>query len=85
MLRPRSGWQQWVAREQYVLSPSVSAAEFTDLFGNLCQRLVAPAGNFSVQTSVDIETADDSDTAPGAPFVEVQLLPDETLPRNNFV
>jgi hypothetical protein len=80
MLRPRSGWQQWVAREQYVLSPSVPAVEFTDLFGNLCQRLVAPAGYFSVRTSVDIETADASDTAPGAQFVEVQQLPDETLP-----
>jgi hypothetical protein len=65
MLRPRSGWQQWVAREQYVLSPSVPAVEFTDLFGNLCQRLVAPAGHFSVHTSVDIETADASDTPLG--------------------
>ena len=80
MLRPRSGWQQWVAREQYVLSTSVSAVEFTDLFGNLCQRLVAPSGSFSIRTSVDIETADASDTAPGAPFIEVQQLPDETLP-----
>jgi transglutaminase-like putative cysteine protease len=80
MLRPRSGWQQWVAREQYVLTPSVSAVEFTDPFGNLCQRLVAPPGRFSVWTSVDIEAADASDTAPGAPFVEVQQLPDETLP-----
>jgi transglutaminase-like putative cysteine protease len=80
MLRPRSGWQQWVAREQYVLSPSVPVVEFTDLFGNLCQRLVAPTGHFTVRSSVDIETADAYDTAPGAPFVEVQQLPDETLP-----
>lgn len=80
MLRPRSGWQQWVGREQYVLSPSVPAVEFTDPFGNLCQRLVAPAGQFSVRTSVDIECAEYADTAPGAPFVEVQQLPDETLP-----
>lgn len=80
MLRPRSGRQQWVAREQYALSPSVSAVEFTDSFGNLCQRLVAPAGYFSVHTSFDIETAEASDTAYGAPFVEVQHLPDETLP-----
>ena len=80
MLRPRSGLQQWVAREQYVLSPSVMAVEFTDLFGNLCQRLVAPAGHFSVHTTVDIETAAAFDAAPGAPFVEVQQLPAETLP-----
>ena len=80
MLRPRSGWQQWVAGEQYVLSPSVPGVEFTDQFGNLCQRLVAPSGHFTVHTSVDIETADAHDTAAGAPFVEVQQLPDETLP-----
>lgn len=80
MLRPRSGWQQWVGREQYVLSPSVPAVEFTDPFGNLCQRLVAPQGAFSIHTTFDIDAADYSDTAPGACFVEVQQLPDETLP-----
>lgn len=80
MLRPRSGEQQWIAREEYMLSPSVPVKEFTDRYGNLCQRLVAPSGNFSVKTSVVVETADSSDTAPGAPFVEVQQLPDETLP-----
>ena len=80
MLRPRSGHQQWVAREQYVITPSVTAVEFTDPFGNLCQRLVAPAGAFSVHTSVDIECAEAYDKAPGAPFIEVQNLPQETLP-----
>ncbi len=80
MLRPRSGWQQWVAREAYVLTPSVPAVEFTDTFGNLCQRVVAPAGDFSVRTSVDVETADAADACCGAPFVEVQQLPNETLP-----
>lgn len=80
MLRPRSGWQQWIAREEYVFSPSVTAVEFTDSFGNLCQRIMAPAGDFSIRTSVDIETADASDTGYGSPFVEVQQLPDETLP-----
>jgi len=80
MLRPRSGWQQWVAREQYTLSPSVPAVEFTDPFGNLCQRLVAPAGSFSIATASVIEAADAADSSPGAPFVEVQELPDDTLP-----
>jgi transglutaminase-like putative cysteine protease len=80
MLRPRSGSQQWIAREEYVLSPSVPVVEFTDPFGNLCQRLVAPPGLSSIHTSVDVQAADDADAAPGAPFVEVQCLPDETLP-----
>lgn len=80
MLRPRSGTQQWIAREEYLLSPSVPAVEFTDPFGNLCQRLVGPSGPFSIRTTADIESAEESDAAPGAPFVEVQDLPDSTLP-----
>ena len=35
MLRPRSGAQQWVAQEQYVLLSSVPAIDITDQFGNL--------------------------------------------------
>lgn len=80
MLRPRSGWHQWIGRGHYLLKPNVQAVEFTDPFGNLCQRLVAPPGRFSVQTSFDVETPEDSDTAPGAPFIEVQQLPEDTLP-----
>lgn len=80
MLRPRSGWQQWVGREEYALSPRTPVVEFTDPFGNLCQRLVAQPGRFSVRTSVNVECAEASDTAPGADFVEIQQLPNETLP-----
>ena len=80
MLRPRSGWQQWIGREEYVLTPSVPAVEFTDAFGNLCQRLVAPAGPFSIRASADIECPTAADAAPGAPFVEVDFLPEEVLP-----
>lgn len=80
MLRPRSGMQQWIAREQYTLVPSVPAVEFTDPFGNLCQRLVAPPGPFSIRTSADIQAADFADSAPGAPFMEVHKLPVDTIP-----
>lgn len=79
MLRPRSGAQQWIAREEYRLIPSVPVIEFTDGYGNLCQRLIAPAGAFSVCTAAEVETADHIDQAPGAPFVDVQRLPDAVL------
>jgi transglutaminase-like putative cysteine protease len=79
MLRARSGFQQWVARESYALKPSVPVVEYTDIFGNLCQRLVAPAGDFSVTTSAVVLTADVVDKYPGACFVEVQNLPDAVL------
>lgn len=79
MLRPRSSNQQWIAREEYRIEPSISVVEFTDNYDNLCQRLVAPVGNFSVYTSADVKTVDQVDRAPNAPFVEVQHLPDNTL------
>ena len=53
--------------------------EYTDIFGNLCQRLVAPAGEFSIQISATVLTADVVDEAPGAFFVKVQNLPDTVL------
>jgi transglutaminase-like putative cysteine protease len=79
MLRPRSGAQQWIAREEYRLVPSVPVFEFTDNYGNLCQRLIAPPGSFEVRTAAEVMTADGVDQAPGAPFVEIQNLPDAVL------
>jgi transglutaminase-like putative cysteine protease len=79
MLRPRSGAQQWVSREEYKLVPSISVFEFTDIYGNLCQRLIAPPGAFAVHTAANVMTADHVDQAPGAPFVEIQNLPDAVL------
>ncbi|WP_455222970.1 transglutaminase domain-containing protein [Kaarinaea lacus] len=79
MLRPRSGAQQWIAREEYMLEPSVPVFEFTDAYGNLCQRLIAPVGAFAVRTAAEVMTADTVDRAFGAPFVEVQNLPDAVL------
>ena len=79
MLRPRSGVQQWIAREEYRLEPSVPVFEFTDNYGNLCQRLIAPGGAFTVHTNADVMIADHVDQAFGAPFVEIQNLPDAML------
>jgi transglutaminase-like putative cysteine protease len=61
------------------LLPRVTAFEFTDHFGNLCQRLVAPAGVFAVSSSAVIQTAAGVDENSAAAFVEVQNLPTETL------
>ncbi|GAB2189087.1 transglutaminase family protein [Sessilibacter sp. MAH1] len=79
MLRPRSGDQQWVASEAYILSPPVSAFEFTDDFGNLCQRLVAPPGDFMVSTTAIIKTSDTVDIGHGGEFINVENLPNSVL------
>lgn len=79
MLRLRSGAQQWVASEKYKLEPIVPVLEFTDNYGNLCQRLIAPPGHFAIYTAADVMTANQVDQEPGAPFVEIEHLPDAVL------
>jgi transglutaminase-like putative cysteine protease len=79
MLRPRSGLGQWVVREEYLLEPTVPVIEYTDGYGNLCQRLVTPEGAFRVRTAACIETADQIDVEPSAPFVPAQNLPENVI------
>ncbi|ASC72252.1 hypothetical protein XM38_032070 [Halomicronema hongdechloris C2206] len=79
MLRPRSGFAQWVMKEEYLLQPQVPVVEYTDSYGNLCQRLIVPEGALAVSTTVQVETADHVDVQPGAPFVPIQHLPETAL------
>lgn len=79
MLRPRSGSGQWIIAEEYEITPNVPVTEFTDRYGNLCQRLVAPVGPFTVRTAATVQTDDGIDVSPGAPFVPVEDLPDDVL------
>lgn len=79
MLRPRSGAQQWVALEEYNIIPNVPVFEFTDTYGNFCQRLIAPPGIFAVSTTAEVMIADNVDRAPGAPFVQIKNLPNGVL------
>ncbi|DAB30049.1 MAG TPA: cysteine protease [Sulfurimonas sp. UBA12504] len=79
MLRPRSNVSQWIAYEKYKVVPSVPVFEFTDIYGNLCQRLIAPVGDFAIYTTAKVMTADVVEEAPGAPFVPIENLPDSAL------
>ena len=79
MLRPRSGENQWIVSDEYIINPVVPVVEFTDIYGNLCQRLTVPPGPFTVRTSTKADTADDIDVAVGAPFTPVQELPTDVM------
>ncbi|MBE0585534.1 MAG: transglutaminase family protein [Desulfofustis sp.] len=79
MLRPRSGAQQWVSHDELTIVPDIVVSEFTDSYGNLCQRLVAPPGPLSIYSEATVQTIGNMDRKPGAPFVEVQNVPDEVL------
>ncbi len=81
MLRPFRGMQQWINRETFTLLPaSVPLLESSDGFGNACQRLLAPPGDFLIHTSAEVIATDHVESSPGAPFIEIQHLPDDTLP-----
>ncbi len=79
MLRPRSGDAQWIVSERYEFDPLIRAVEYVDVFGNLCQRIVAPAGNFRITTEVVIEVDSSIAVSPGAEPTPPQSLPAETL------
>ena len=79
MLRPRSGAGQWIISETYEMEPPVPVTEFTDLYGNLCQRLIAPSGPFRVRTQATVQTDDLADAEPGVPANLVQDMPDDVL------
>lgn len=79
MLRPRSGAQQCVGQEEYKIVPSVPIFEYTDIYGNFCQRLIAPPGVFSIYTTAKVMIADYMDQQPGAPFIEIKNLPNDVL------
>ncbi len=79
MLRPRSGAQQWVSHGALTIVPDMMVSEFSDSYGNLCQRLLALPGPLSIHSEATVHTVGTMDRAPGAPFVEVQNLPDEVL------
>jgi len=80
MLRPLSGAQQKITKSSYIVKPDVQITDINDSAGNVCQRLVAPPGNFMIHTSAEVITTETIDSAPGACFVEIQNLPDAVLP-----
>jgi len=79
MLRPRSGWAQWITREEYSIEPLVQVVEFTDLYGNLCQKMIIPEGDFSVATECRAMVPDAIDVDAGAEIIPVAQLPSEVL------
>lgn len=79
MLRPKSGQGQFVMREDFLVTPAVPMTEFIDGFGNLCQRLVIPAGGFSIESRVIADCADGIDVNPRAEWTPIEELPDNVL------
>jgi transglutaminase-like putative cysteine protease len=79
MLKPCSGAQQWIISEEYRHTPMLPVFEFSDAYGNLCQRLLAPPGNLIIKTVSEVMISDIYDRLPGAAFVDIENLPNSVL------
>jgi len=79
ILRPRSGHAQWVVAQRYETSPWLSAQEYEDGFGNLCQRMSFPAGESSITVESEVEVDEHLAVDPHAPLTPVAQLPDAAL------
>lgn len=66
--------------DQLRTDPAVEVRQYVDRFGNLCSRLLAPAGRITLSSDFIIRDAGEPDVyAPDAPQIAAQDLPDETL------
>jgi transglutaminase-like putative cysteine protease len=79
MLRPSSGLAQWIISERFEFEPFVPAVEYVDAFGNLCQRVVAPAEGLHIRTEVEIEVTDSIAVHRGGAPTAPDVLPDYAL------
>ena len=79
MLRPRSGPAQWVFREEYSIAPRVPVVEYTDAFGNICQRAIIPVGVTRLSANCTVETSENVDVDERAAFVPPEFVPDSAL------
>lgn len=63
-----------------VTSPPVPIGQYRDLFGNLCSRIVAPAGRVDLSTTALLNVSDSMETRPIEGWAHpVEQLPDDTL------
>jgi transglutaminase-like putative cysteine protease len=69
-----------VQQDRIVTNPSTPIRSYSDGFGNICSRLVAPPGEFRISSDALIDDSGAPDpVSPSAMQHEVEDLPDEVL------
>jgi transglutaminase-like putative cysteine protease len=79
LIRPRSGEKQSIIYEEFKFEPHVPMIQYTDVYGNYCQRLLSPKGDFSITSRSIVETEEFSEVNYNASFTLIQNLPEDTL------
>lgn len=80
MLRPLTGPGQHVLGSEIAFHPETGWREYTDLFGNLAQRVIFGPGQSVITARCTVDTPDEIAVAPEAPFTLVQDLADDVMP-----
>lgn len=79
MLQPQTGAGQQVTSSVMTVYPQVCLQDFTDEFGNFCQRTVLSPGTTNITFMGTVDVSDVMDIAPGTPPTPVEDLPDSVL------
>lgn len=80
LLRPRRQQGQSVIREEFSIVPSVPFTEYTDSYGNHCQRAVLPPGEVTITSDAEALVEPQAPLPNPLPeYVTVETLPDETM------
>ena len=82
MLRPRSGQAQWVMSEHYHITPMPTVAtinEYTDTYGNVCQRVLLPQGVCTIESMIEASTTGFIDVNPHAMPTSILQLPSDVV------
>ncbi|HZR41313.1 MAG TPA: transglutaminase family protein [Ktedonobacteraceae bacterium] len=79
-VQPRRDGDFQLLHEQWQTSPELSMHEYYDIYGNLCQRFILPAGENVLRYNAVAEVVDTYDeVASSAQQVPVEDLPDDVL------
>ncbi len=75
-----AGESRMTSSQHIKFEPEIPVRSYVDGFGNICHRIVAPAGPFKITTLFDYQDSGEPDpVVPGAKQVEIDDLPDDTL------
>jgi transglutaminase-like putative cysteine protease len=80
MLRARRQQGQSIIQEGFEINPSIEFSEYTDVYGNSCQRFVLPVGKVTISTQVQAQveiTKPIPDPVPA--YILVGNLPDDVM------
>lgn len=79
MLRLRKDLWQYIASESYIIEPHIPLTEYIDFYGNYCQRIEVPVGNFKIEVSAIVDANDVVDVDFNANLTPISDLPYQCL------